>query len=81
MIYYLIIINIISFFLYGFDKYMAIKDKRRISEYHLFVVSLFGGCIGAILGMKIFHHKTRKIKFWVLNLLFTILWIIYLFLY
>ncbi len=78
MIYYLIIINVIAFLLYGIDKYLAIKNKRRISEYHLLVLSLFGGCIGSILGMKVFHHKTKKLKFWIINILFTILWILYL---
>ncbi len=79
MIYYFIIINVVTFLLYGYDKYMAIKGKRRISEYHLFVFSFFGGGIGSILGMKVFHHKTRKLIFWILNILFTILWIVYLF--
>ncbi len=76
MVYYLIILNIISFFIYGFDKRMAIKGNRRVSEYHLLVLSLFGGCIGSLLGMKVFHHKTKKLKFWILNIIFTILWII-----
>lgn len=78
MIYYLIIINIVSFLLYGIDKNLAIKGKMRISEYHLLVFSLFGGAIGSIIGMKLFHHKTKKLKFWLLNLFFLILWIIYL---
>ena len=68
MILYFIIINLISFILYGFDKYQAIKSKRRISEYHLFVFAFFGGGIGSLLGMKFFHHKTKKIRFWVLNI-------------
>ena len=75
MIYYFVIINIISFVLYGFDKYMAIKGNFRISEYHLLVTSFFGGCIGSIIGMKIFHHKTKKRKFWILNILFLLIWI------
>ena len=73
MIYYLIIINIFLFLLYGIDKLLAIKKKRRISEYTLLIISLFGGSLGAIIGMILFHHKTRKIKFWVFNLLFLIL--------
>ena len=77
MIYYFITINIISFILYGYDKRMAIKGKRRISEYHLFVFAFFGGSIGSLLGMKVFHHKTKKLSFWIVNILCTILWIIY----
>ena len=73
MIYYLIIINIFLFLLYGIDKLLAIKKKRRISEYTLLIISLFGGSLGAIIGMILFHHKTRKIKFWFFNFLFLIL--------
>ena len=75
MIEYLIIINIISFFLYGLDKYLAIKKKFRISEISLYVVSLIGGCFMGIIGMKLFHHKTRKISFWIVNVISLILWI------
>ncbi len=81
MKYYLIIINIFLLILYGIDKLLAIKHKERISEFALIFISLCGGSIGGILGMIIFHHKTKKIKFWILNILFTLLWIIYFFVY
>ena len=81
MKYYLIIINIFLFILYGIDKLLAIKKKNRISEFSLLLISFFGGGIGSILGMIIFNHKTKKVKFWILNILFTILWIIYFFIY
>ena len=77
MKYYLIIINIFLFILYGIDKLLAIKKKNRISEFSLLLISFLGGSIGSILGMIIFNHKTKKIRFWILNILFTILWIIY----
>lgn len=63
---YLLIINIISFLLMGIDKYQAIKNKNRISEYSLIVLSFFGGSIGTLLGMIIFRHKIRKPKFLIL---------------
>lgn len=78
MIWYLVVINFLTFFMYGLDKSFSRKKMYRISEYSLFVLSFFGGGIGAIIGMKVFHHKTKKISFWILNILFTILWIIYL---
>ena len=81
MKYYLIIINIFLFILYGIDKLLAIKHKERISEFALLLISLCGGSIGGILGMIIWNHKTKKIKFWILNILFTLLWIIYFFVY
>ena len=77
MIYWIISINILSFILYGIDKLFAIKKIHRISEYTLLVMSFFGGGVGSLLGMNIFHHKTRKVKFWLLNILFTIMWIIF----
>lgn len=76
MINYLILINVISFIIYGLDKYKAIKKKRRISEKTLLIISLMGGPIGSILGMYTFRHKTKKIKFKLLNPLILILWII-----
>ena len=75
MIWYLIGINIITFILYGIDKYLAMKGLYRISEYSLFCISFFGGCVGALLGMNVFHHKIQKVKFWLLNILFIITWI------
>jgi len=78
MEYYLIIINIITFILYGIDKFKAKRGMYRISEKNLFILSILGGGIGAFLGMKLFKHKTRKISFWIVNILFIIIWIIIL---
>ena len=63
VITYLLIINIVSFVAYGWDKLKARKGKFRISERSLLMPALFGGSIGALLGMHLFRHKTRKIKF------------------
>lgn len=60
---YLICINAFAFIVYGIDKKKAIKGKWRISESTLIALALIGGSIGALAGMKIFHHKTRKKKF------------------
>lgn len=76
MIYYLIILNIISFIIYGIDKLKAKKKYRRIKEKTLITLSLIGGPLGSIMGMYIFRHKTKKLKFKILNPLFLILWII-----
>jgi uncharacterized membrane protein YsdA (DUF1294 family) len=79
MIWYLVGINILSFIIYGLDKYLAIKKSYRVSEYSLFILAIFGGGIGALFGMKIFHHKTRKILFWIANILSTIIWLLIIF--
>ena len=76
MIWYLSGINILAFLVYGLDKYLAVKNKYRISEYSLFILSVFGGAIGAILGMKVFHHKTRKLSFLIINIILLIIWVI-----
>ena len=75
MIYYLIIINIISFIIYGIDKYKSIKHKYRISENTLISLSIIGGVFGSILGMIIFHHKTKKIRFKISIPIILIIWI------
>ncbi len=63
IIFYLIIINIISFITIYIDKRKAIKNKWRISELFLVVIAILGGSLGSILGMKLFRHKTNKTKF------------------
>ena len=75
MYIYLIIINIISFILYGLDKYKAIHNKWRIPETLLISISFLGGGIGSILGMIIFRHKTKKLSFKILNTLSLLIFI------
>ncbi len=60
---YLAVINIIAFFLYGIDKWKARHDKWRVTEARLLWIAVAGGSIGALLGMKIWHHKTKHNKF------------------
>ncbi len=63
LVYYLIFINIFTFIIFGIDKYKAIKNKYRVKEKTLFILSIIGGFVGAILAMKIFRHKTLKPSF------------------
>lgn len=63
IIIYLIIMNIIGFFIMYIDKRKAKKGNWRIPEKSLFMVSLLGGSIGTIVGMYVFRHKTQKPKF------------------
>ena len=57
------IINFITFVLYGIDKQNARNHKQRISEANLLMFALMGGAFGALIGMKLFHHKTKHAKF------------------
>lgn len=60
---YLIIINLTAFIMYGADKQKAVRHKWRIPERVLIGIAVFGGSVGALLGMKVFHHKTKHMKF------------------
>ena len=60
---YLVIINVVTFFMYGIDKWKAKKSKWRIRETALLGLTVLGGSIGAWLGMKVWHHKTLHKKF------------------
>ena len=55
--------NIIVLALYGIDKSKAKNNKWRISESTLVICALLMGGIGAFLGMRIFRHKTKHLKF------------------
>ena len=63
LLYYLIVINIVTFLVYGIDKWKAKQGSWRISEATLLILAVFGGSIGALLGMKVWHHKTQHKKF------------------
>lgn len=59
VIAYLLMINIIGFFVMGIDKWKARNHKYRISEKTLFLCAVIGGSVGTLVGMHVFHHKTR----------------------
>ena len=56
------VLNVVSLFLFWLDKRKAVRDQYRIRESTLLVSGLFGP-FGALAGMEIFRHKTRKLKF------------------
>ena len=60
---YFLIINLLGFLMMYLDKKKAIKGKWRISEKSLFMVTLLGGGIGTNIGMNLFRHKTKKMRF------------------
>lgn len=59
LLVWLAVINLLTFIVYGADKRRARKGKWRVPEKTLFLLPLLGGSIGALLGMRVFHHKTR----------------------
>ena len=63
LLYYIIGINLIAFIIYGIDKQKAKKGSWRIPEATLLLLAVIGGSIGALFGMKVWHHKTLHEKF------------------
>lgn len=60
---YLLIINVITLFAYGVDKWKARRSHWRIPESRLLWMAALGGSLGAMLGMRLWHHKTLHAKF------------------
>ena len=76
MIYFLSM-NFLAFLLCGLDKWKSIHHWWRVPERVLLVLSFLGGCFGMMAGMRLFHHKTRKVKFYFVYL-FCLVWIVIL---
>ncbi len=63
ILFYLVLINIFTFILFGIDKWNAVKRRPRIRNFTLFLFSALGGSVGGLLGMFIFRHKTTKLYY------------------
>ncbi|MCQ2084891.1 MAG: DUF1294 domain-containing protein [archaeon] len=58
----LLVLNVVVALVYAYDKHKAVAGEWRIRERTLIILGLFGP-FGAVIGMKLFHHKTQKPKF------------------
>ena len=76
LLYYWLVINILTFAVYGIDKWRSTSGRLlptgrkkakqgswRISETTLLMLAVIGGTIGALLGMQVWRHKTMHLKF------------------
>ncbi len=72
ILYYLLAINLLTFIVYGHDKWKAQhphphahprRSRRRTPEATLLILAALGGSIGALLAMHLFRHKTLHRKF------------------
>ena len=61
--FYLLIINALGFLLMLVDKWKARKNRWRVRESTLLLVAALGGSVGCLIGMYLFRHKTRHLKF------------------
>ena len=77
LLLYVIFINLYGLFIMYVDKRMSkrkgYKDKRRVSERQLFIVTAMGGFVGTMMGMKLFRHKTQKTYFFMIFTLIAII--------
>ena len=60
---YLGIVNVAGFILPAVDKRRAKKDRWRIRESTLFLISALGGSVAMYISMRLFHHKTKHKRF------------------
>ncbi|MBV5321302.1 MAG: DUF1294 domain-containing protein [Sulfuricurvum sp.] len=75
-----ILFNIITFAIFGYDKFLARANRRRISENTLLTLAIVGGSVGAVFAQKFFRHKRRKFRylFWIILIIqfvtFELIW-------
>lgn len=73
---FLAAVSLVTFIAYGVDKVKAKRGSERISERRLLALAFVGGATGALLGMLLFRHKTRHLKFIILVPLFLALQVV-----
>lgn len=69
-------VSLVTFIAYGVDKIKAKRGSERISEQRLLILAFIGGAVGALLGMLLFRHKTRHLKFIICVPLFLVLQVV-----
>lgn len=63
LVIYLIAVNVVTMIAYGIDKFNAVHKRWRIRVSTLLGLAMIGGSVGALAGMYLFRHKTRKAAF------------------
>ena len=70
----MLFVNIVTFVIFGYDKRQALRSGWRIPERTLILWAALSGAFGALLGMRVFHHKTKKKKFYITVPVLAFLW-------
>lgn len=76
VIWYLLSINIFTFFIFIIDKYYSTKNRKRVPEMSLHFFSFAGGFLGALIAMIAARHKTSKKVFLIIQLTISVIWIL-----
>ncbi|MDW8348123.1 MAG: DUF1294 domain-containing protein [Bacteroidia bacterium] len=66
-------VNLITYLTFAWDKRRAEKNKRRVPEKQLHILTLIGGSPGAWIAILRLRHKNRKFSFLIITVLITIL--------
>ncbi|MDD3321571.1 MAG: DUF1294 domain-containing protein [Paludibacter sp.] len=72
---YLTVISLLSAIFFAYDKFAAIKNKRRIPEQTLHLWEVLGGVFANLLLMYVLRHKNRKFSYWIWTWLVMIVWV------
>ena len=67
-LFYYALVSLITLVVWGYDKSQAMRHRWRVPEKRLIALAVAGGFPGALLGMQLFRHKTRKSHFWLIAL-------------
>lgn len=65
-LFILYICSLLTFIIFGWDKHLALFNKRRIPEFVLILLAFFAGAFGALCAMILFRHKISHKKFKIL---------------
>jgi len=76
ILWYLLSINIFTFFLFIIDKYYSLKDRERVPEMSLYFFSIAGGVFGAFMAMFVARHKIKKRLFLSFQSFIMLIWIV-----
>lgn len=60
---YLLLINVLTFAIYGLDKRAARRGHPRVPEMLLLFLGFVGGTVAAFVAQRYFRHKTKKLRF------------------
>jgi uncharacterized membrane protein YsdA (DUF1294 family) len=74
IVWYLILLNIFTFFLFIIDKYYSLHERKRVPEATLYFLSAAGGVYAECIAMVLLKHKIRKKSFLFIQVFILILW-------